>query len=426
MLRRTHARLAVGALVLIALQTLAYAAWWSWDGGIAWGPRFLVVILPLLAIMLAPLVESAWARPGLMAAIAGFAGLSFGVQLLGTLYSIEPWTYWLFTRHSDPQIGLLPPVYTDPALSAVVGHLALALAGEPLQLEWLREGNWAQPLSGVGLALAGGLIAWRMPRRAALLASLACSAALAIAALSVSAADGDIADLQAALEPPGTTIVASGGFEDALLDLEVRAPIISTNAPTAPDDRLTLPLWRYGLAQGGRVWLVTWFQPGDPTNWQECDLWQRAAFHTERRAAGHRLLLFDLRAALAADRAAGQRFGPIRLMGYGAQRRDEGLWVALAWQTEAALPADHAWFAHVIDADGQILAQQDRQPLGGCAPTSTWMVGETTVDRLVFYGHFPPNAALRIGWVDSTSGERLPAFGSDDAPLAEGFVVLGL
>jgi hypothetical protein len=68
MFRRIHARWAWFALALIALQVVAFASWWSWHGGVTWGPRFLLPALPLMVLFLAPLVESGkkwiWAAVG--------------------------------------------------------------------------------------------------------------------------------------------------------------------------------------------------------------------------------------------------------------------------------------------------------------------------------------------------------------------------
>lgn len=428
MLRRARPGVAALLLALVAVQTLAYATWWSWEGGIGWGPRFLLVVIPLLAAMLAPLVEAAWSRRTLLAAVIGFAGLSFGVQLLGTLYSIYPWVFWLYANFFDlSQSAYVPQVYTDPALSAITGHLALALAGQPLELPWTTGGlELAQPLAGIALAVAGGLLAWRLPRRASALAGMAALVALNAAAAAQNRGEtySRIAELGAALQPPGAVAVTSTAFDETLLDLEIRAPVFSTNAPTPAGDRLASAAWRYGWAQSGRLWLVTWFPPAHPANWPERDLWERAAFGLERAAAGHRLLLFDLAPAPDPDQAAGHRFGPVTLARYGTAQSADSLWVTLEWRAQSAPTGDYTWFVHVIDESGQILAQQDRPPLGGYAPTSGWASDQAVTDRLVFPGAFPPGVRLRIGWVNPAAGQRLPALAPDGAPLLEGFAVL--
>ena len=44
--------------------------------------------------------------------------------------------------------------------------------------------------------------------------------------------------------------------------------------------------------------------------------------------------------------------------------------ISADWTTAAPLDANYTIFAHLVDADGQIIAQQDQQPLGGRYPTT--------------------------------------------------------
>ncbi len=53
----------------------------------------------------------------------------------------------------------------------------------------------------------------------------------------------------------------------------------------------------------------------------------------------------------------------------------------LQWSTQAQLPTDYTVFVHVIDQNGQLVAQSDLQPGGGYAPTSSWPIGQPITDR---------------------------------------------
>ncbi len=434
MLRHRAARLAWLALALAALQLLAFAAWWSWHGGIVWGPRFLLPALPLLALMLAPLVEAAFTRRALALVIAAFAALSVGIQVLGAAYNILHFTGYLYTHYYTGDVNALvaalaDDVLTHPGLSAILGHLALAVSGWPLELTWTASGlDWLHLLAAGGLIVAGVSVyiirARRaMPRWMPVLPLLA--AFIASNIVAARQANPTARALETALQPPGTVVAASTLLGDTLLDLDGRWRTFSTNAPTAPDDPLAAPLWDYARRQGSRLWLLTWFPPADPTNWQARDLWLAAAFITERQAANHRALLFDLNPAQA-DQAGGQRFDTIRLETYGVSRAGDSLKVTLVWTADAAPAADYTWFVHVLDAAGNILAQQDRAPQGGYAPTSDWAAGATVTDRLAFVGDFPPGIHLRLGWLNPAAGSRLPAFDSDGTPLPDGFALLGV
>lgn len=424
------------ALALAALQMLMFAGWWSWHGGIVWGPRFLIPALPWLALMLAPLIEAAWTRPALAGALVGMVGLSVGVQVLGALYSFYPYIGYLYTHYytgvvDAPVSGLADAVLTDPALSPIIGTLAFARAGLPPEPAWLSGG-----VDGLHLLAALMLVVLPWPlliltaRTKARRFAPAILAAAVLVVLSLTAARQNdspeaekLAALEQALQPPGTVVAASALWGESLLDLDRRWRVFSTNAPTAPDDPLAAPLWGCALRQGDRLWLLTWFAPGDPANWQERDLWERAAFVVERAVPDHRALLFDLSPA-PADHPAGHRFGDIRLKAYGAARSAGSLRVTLEWSADAPLSGDYAWFVHLLDENGDILAQQDRAPLGGYAPTSGWQPSLAVTDRLAFLGDFPAGVRLRLGWVNPATGERLPAWDAGGTPLEAGFAVL--
>ena len=77
------------ALVYVAIPVayvLLYSKKQVWYGGNAWGPRYLVPILPFLIVMAAPLIAAVAGRARMAAAKAALAAviaLSVGVQLLG-------------------------------------------------------------------------------------------------------------------------------------------------------------------------------------------------------------------------------------------------------------------------------------------------------------------------------------------------------
>ena len=159
LLRHKNPSLAWLILVLTALQIVSFAAWWSWDGGIVWGPRFLLTVTPLIALCLAPLIEAAWDKRGIAVAVVGFTLLSVAVQFLGAMYSLYPYIGYLFYRYYVPELpGLAPQVQTNPGLSAILGHLAMALDRWPLEPAWAANGvdgvHLAAALALPGLALA--------------------------------------------------------------------------------------------------------------------------------------------------------------------------------------------------------------------------------------------------------------------------------
>ncbi len=54
----------------------------------------------------------------------------------------------------------------------------------------------------------------------------------------------------------------------------------------------------------------------------------------------------------------------------------------LQWASLQPTATNYTVFVHVIGPDGERVAQQDQQPLGGFAPTHTWSAGQRVVDRV--------------------------------------------
>jgi hypothetical protein len=420
LLRRKQGSLAWLIAALCLVQPLIFASWWSWYGGIVWGPRFLLPTVPLALVCLAPVMEQAWSRRWWFVGIGVLGLLSALLQALGVLLSYLPYTGYLIAAFSEP----IPRwVIADPLLCPVVGHLALLWGRYPLDPAWLiGEGggvDWAHLVGCMALIVTGiGLLALRTDGRVRrrLTVGITTVGVCFVCGLVVTRQDDDpsvvrIRALEAVLTPPARTLVASTLFGDSLIDLAHGAPVITMNAPTAPDDPRARAVWEATLRQGGRLWLVTWFPPAAPENWQERDLWATASFIQTASAAEHRAVLFDLRPAPTPDREVGAVFGAtLRLARIGTRPDADGVAVTLEWAAQRTVTQEVGWFVHVIDASGVILVQQDRQPQGGYRPTTSWRPDEAITDRLYFL--FPPSAdpqqlRLRIGMVDVATGQPL-------------------
>ena len=95
----------------------------------------------------------------------------------------------------------------------------------------------------------------------------------------------------------------------------------------------------------------------------------------------------------------------------------------LVWQTAEAVPERYKVFVHLLNSDGQVVAQRDSEPVAGTRPTTTWQPGEPIADR---YGLWIPADApagdyrLVAGLYHPESGERVPACcpAGDAIPLA--------
>ena len=101
--------------------------------------------------------------------------------------------------------------------------------------------------------------------------------------------------------------------------------------------------------------------------------------------------------------------GQIRLSGWSsAQTENDHLNVTLAWQAEADMLYNYTAFVHLLDGNGRIVAQLDRQPAG--YPTSDWRPGEFIVDhyRIELPPQLPPGEyTLLTGFYYLPTLERL-------------------
>jgi hypothetical protein len=409
-LRRRAPRLAGLIAALLSAQVLVYATWWSWHGGVTWGPRFLG------------------------AALIGFTALSVGVQLLGALVSYLPYQVYLATHFpagpGDSLItGLADRVYFDPGLSPIVGHAVLLAAGTPLDPAWLANGIDPVILLA-GLAVLGaGIVVFVLPGRWVVWVALA----IALVGLNVVPArqgrDAQTHAARALVDVAGEVdalLVASDRFGSALLD--IHGPrVLAERAPG--DDAATHAQWAADLAAaraaGGMLAYVTWFPAADAGDWRAADLWSEAAFVREGLAVTinevtHRVLVFYLgEQSTAFDVPAGWTLGPLTLAGVDLQHEPGGVALGLEWQSSAA---------HLLDVNRNVVAQQDRVPQGGFFPSNAWPLdGPLVTDRLYFplpAGTDTTGWALRIGVVDPANGLPFPVRDAAGDPLPDPFVLL--
>ncbi len=87
----------------------------------------------------------------------------------------------------------------------------------------------------------------------------------------------------------------------------------------------------------------------------------------------------------------------------------------------APVTQDYHVFIHLLDRQGQLVAQADGQPAHWTRPTSTWTVGELVVDRHGLWiptGTAPGVYQLSLGLYRPEDGQRLPlADGQDSIKL---------
>ena len=89
---------------------------------------------------------------------------------------------------------------------------------------------------------------------------------------------------------------------------------------------------------------------------------------------------------------------------------NQSLSLKLYWHASADIRTDYKIFMHLVDANGNVVAQQDQAPDEWKYPTRIWDAGEIILDpHLMPLKNLQPGTyRVRIGMYDATSGERLP------------------
>jgi hypothetical protein len=115
--------------------------------------------------------------------------------------------------------------------------------------------------------------------------------------------------------------------------------------------------------------------------------------------------LFDERVELV-----GYDFTPVAA-GDGAT-----LELVLHWRCLQPLPAGYTIFVHLVNAQGETIAQADGQPLEGAFPLDYWRAGDVVRDvrRLTLPAGDGHALGINLGFYHTASGERLPVrYGAD-------------
>jgi hypothetical protein len=126
----------------------------------------------------------------------------------------------------------------------------------------------------------------------------------------------------------------------------------------------------------------------------------------------------------------------ITLVGYDLSedevRPGESMTVTLVWRARAVPAGDYTAFVHLVDDDGNLVAQDDHPPLMGEYRTSFWAPGDVvrdTYNLTLDDSQSPCACTLRVGLYDPQAKVRVPAYDGlgehfdDDAVVAGGVTV---
>ena len=124
-------RAEAAVIVLLAVsQTLLYARWHVWFGGWCWGPRFLVPLMPFLALALGHWLQDAWRRGrGVRWTVLGLAAVSALVQVLGLSVDFNVYLRSLLALRPEMRAGIAYLTVDDPRFSPLLGPAGPAEPG---------------------------------------------------------------------------------------------------------------------------------------------------------------------------------------------------------------------------------------------------------------------------------------------------------
>jgi hypothetical protein len=198
--------------------------------------------------------------------------------------------------------------------------------------------------------------------------------------------------------------------------------------PNQPPAELGLQLDEL-LGQHEVLWYLDYYNPyWDPEHAAQSALMDHAVDLGQESLAGRRLELYGSPAAIRRDLfPTAATFGDVAQLAGVWSTAGHDLHLALAWKGLVDRPAlDAKVFVHLINAEGQIVAQQDGVPVHWTRPFATWRQNEDLLD--VYTLSVPEGVdvnqlSLRIGLYHPDSGVRVPAVARSGERLADDAVV---
>jgi 4-amino-4-deoxy-L-arabinose transferase-like glycosyltransferase len=437
---RRHRAEALLVATVVLSNVAFYASWYLWWAGHAWGPRFLVTILPFAILPLAVPLEAITQAPEpdrkpqrqVLAVVLGMLAIvSVAVQLLGVAVDFNLYLEEIYAR-----LGLYhPATLFDPAYSPLlrqIGYVRL----ENLDLAWARGGSidpLALMLSAI-VVLASGLMlwmTWRKRRSRWLMGGLLVVLFLVTGGLLLR------------YTPTGDMAQAT----HALAAMERADEVAALSDPLSTEafqDAYDGHLWVWGVPskddiEGGHeaIWVLgagdpepaaARFQVGAvrldfyPSPGQAFDLTRLPVTPPEEGTYPlDALRLGDVAhpegvVGLAGTQLGGSTVGP-----------GETSPLALYWQALAPMGTSYTVFVQAINEAGVKAGQVDVLPCNGGCPTTTWRPGDLVGERydLPIRADAPPGRyQLITGMYDLATGETLSWLDAQGHPLGS-FLPLG-
>jgi hypothetical protein len=388
-------------LILILGQLILFSLWWSWQGGLVWGPRFLLPVLPLIVMMSTFGLRHAWrSRPGLVILLAV---TSLIIQIPGTLIHYS-WYEGILANQAPSAASTFVPSLADSAIqdplqSPLVGTWQFFSRPDTLWPVWgypdapLNHGLIILALLSACFGAQAIFIAQRKRAWPGLLVCILSSAAAAgYASHAITPTEVQpLTEFFRAHTQPDDRLVAIDTSFALLAEIDTRPITFTMPNDAQPFEALTERV--LAMIQGDRVWWMTRsFQPTP----LEC-VFRKAASASQPISIGdYRLVIFG-RKAPTTMRDDGRTFANgVKILRYGLETSPADIRLMVEWS--GRVPEGHGVFVHLLNSEGQILAQIDRPAQDQCHV----MDGK---EQIINDGYLLPTgpraAAIRVGWVDA-------------------------
>lgn len=438
-------------LLISLVYLLLYGKWYMWHGGYSWGPRFLVPLVPLLALLIGPVWDRMVYRRqwGIVGRLLFFAvlALSIVVQIGGLLVPFGLVQDWLAGR---VQPLFAPETFTQWSYSPLVRQWEF-VTSETIHLAWWRSGTLSGTMDWqglllpvVGIVLSGiTLITYgrrQQENRSNRLYSLLHTVILITIALALllnyrSALTSD-AILSAAnrilqVEEPGDAILNLRPTETAQFANAYRGHLptfgLFPSETLSTDDAAWLTKLRNKYR---RLWVISDDNAPEQSAWEQPLRMENFLLQENRLpdTKNSRLAIYGLTPiAELSERGVGILFGNpentvplnsqtawIRLNGYAISDevvQGDMLLLELRWQSLQAVAQDYHVFVHLLNDRDEKIAQRDGHPVQWMRPISSWRPGEEIVDHygiLLPSDIVPDSYRLVAGLYDPVTGQRLP------------------
>ena len=376
--------LALSALIFLPLATTAWAQVTSWPS--TGEPVALAEAVRAIGIWLTY-------GPAALAAPLAIPGIVLVFGLLdadrrpdGRWWTLVPVIWVMVPVIAFLVAGLYRPENLKFLIACQIGVAVWLARG--LWVLWTlqasgRKGGSTTALRIAARVAAGGAFAWMIAILLLNLPALYSDPALQRADYRA------IAESIAARERPGDAIILDAPNQNEVFQYYYQgaSPVFLLPAGLGGDDAATRAGVEDILAEHGRVWTVFWGEAErDPNRVVESTLNAGAFEGGDTWFGDVRLTVHAAPVALAESCESGIDFGTaIRLdaCALNATEFEPGdvIQTQFTWTTEEPLDARYKVFIQLLDANGQLVAQRDSEPMGGQAITTEWVPGEAVQDR---------------------------------------------